>query len=311
MKKFIIILLTILMITAITNMAQNEGRVYLTGSLDDVSKNPVFSPDGNYLAYTKAGYNGIFIYDINNKSFFQLTDEPSAGFAFKWSSDSKHILTRTSRYENLRRYNSVKVFNVVTGEPNQLSAESANMPYLPEWLPGNNLVLLPGQESVDYFETGIGSNYSENEKPIVVYSFYDRIVVRNISKSSETTLQPLNNQQYLNVTLSPDRSKIVFEVYGGNMFVMNEDGSQLTDLGIGYNPKWTFDSKQIVFMITEDDGHNFTFSDIYLINSDGSNKRNITNTKDVIELNPSISPDGRTLAYESYTDGAIYLMNLD
>lgn len=311
MKKFIFILLTILTSAAITNMAQNAGRVYLTGSLDDVSKNPVFSPDGNYLAYTKAGYNGIFIYDINNKSFLQLTDEPSAGFAFKWSSDSKHLLTRTARYENIRRYNSVKVFNVVTGSSDQLSGESTYMPYLPEWLPGNDKVLLPGQESVDYFETGIELNNSENVEPIVVYSLYDRFVIRNISNSSETILQPLNNQQYLNVTLSPDRSKIVFEVYGGNMYVINVDGSQLIDLGIGYNPKWTFDSKQIVYMIAEDDGHNFTSSDIYLINADGTNKRNITNTKDVIELNPSISPDGKTLAYESYTDGAIYLMNLD
>lgn len=311
MKKFIFILLTILTSAAITNMAQNAGRVYLTGSLDDVSKNPVFSPDGNYLAYTKAGYNGIFIYDINNKSFLQLTDEPSAGFAFKWSSDSKHLLTRTARYENIRRYNSVKVFNVVTGSSDQLSGESTYMPYLPEWLPGNDKVLLPGQESVDYFETGIELYNSENVEPIVVYSLYDRFVIRNISNSSETILQPLNNQQYLNVTLSPDRSKIVFEVYGGNLYVINVDGSQLIDLGIGYNPKWTFDSKQIVYMIAEDDGHNFTSSDIYLINADGTNKRNITNTKDVIELNPSISPDGKTLAYESYTDGAIYLMNLD
>jgi Tol biopolymer transport system component len=41
------------------------------------------------------------------------------------------------------------------------------------------------------------------------------------------------------------------------------------------------------------------------------NKRNLTNTEDEIELNPSISPDGRTIVFESYLNGSIYLMNLD
>ena len=45
---------------------------------------------------------------------------------------------------------------------------------------------------------------------------------------------------------------------GGNFFAMNIDGTNLTDLGKGNRPRWSSDSKKIIFTVTEDDGHNFT-----------------------------------------------------
>ena len=56
------------------------------------------------------------------------------------------------------------------------------------------------------------------------------------------------------------------------MFVVNIDGSNLTDLGKGNRPKWSSDSKKIIYMITEDNGHEFTASDIYTINADGTGR---------------------------------------
>lgn len=311
MKKFILVMLACLLSMTASLLAQNTDRIWLTGDTENVSMNPVFSPNGNYIAFTKAGYHGIYIYDISTASIFQITDEPSSGFAFKWSSDSKYILTRVARYSGMRRFNSVKVFDVQSGAGVQLTEESTNMPYLPEWLPGNNKVLLPTKDGAELIDTGIEPFFRENESMLTAYSKYNRIIVQDLLNSTERILEPVKGKEYLNVTISPDRLKIAFEVYGGNMFVVNFDGSGLTDLGIGYNPKWTYDSNQIVYMITEDDGHTFTSSDIYIINIDGTNKRNITNTDDVIELNPSISPDGNKIVFESYIDGTIYLMNLD
>ena len=71
----------------------------------------------------------------------------------------------------------------------------------------------------------------------------------------------------------PIKLKMVFEVMGGNMFVVNIDGSNLTDLGKGNRPKWSSDSKKIIYMIAEDNGHEFTASDIYTINADGTQQR--------------------------------------
>ena len=104
---------------------------------------------------------------------------------------------------------------------------------------------------------------------------------------------------------------MVFEVMGGNMFVVNIDGSNLIDLGKGNRPKWSSDSKKIIYMITEDNGHEFTASDIYTINADGTGRVNITNTDAVIEMSPGFSPDGKSIVFENYNEGSIYLMNIE
>jgi Tol biopolymer transport system component len=310
MKK-IVFLVTLILYAHIMIFAQTNDPAFITGSFEEPALSPYYSPDGSMIAFTRAGYTGLFVYELSTGNITQLTDEASAGFAFRWSSDSKSILCRVARYDDNRKYNSIKIYNIDTGEANQLTEESTSLTFLPEWIPGNDRVILPQKDEVEIFETGKEPFFTENENEIVVYSLYDRIVVRDFSNSDENVLIPFPGSDYLNISLSPDRTKIVFEVYGGNLFVINTDGTGLTDLGKGYNAKWSGDSWQLVYMITEDDGHTFTSSDIYLINIDGSSKTNITSTDEIIELNPSISPDGTSVVYESYNDGAIYLMKLD
>lgn len=309
--KNVFLLITIFLLISIFINAQPNNSVFLTGSTEQPALNPVFSPDGKYIAFTKAGFRGLYVYNRESKQITQLSNELAAGFAFKWSSDSKSILSRVARYEDRIRYNSLKIYHVENGKSVQLSEESTGMQFLPEWIPGNDRVVLPGKDDIKIFQTDKELFLSENEKKLVVYSLHNKIVVIDFSTSTENVLMPFPGKEYLNVVLSPDKQKIAFEVYGGNLFIMNIDGSGITDLGKGYNPKWSADSEHIVYMITEDDGHNFTSSDIFIINIDGSDKTNLTNTGNIIELNPSLSPDGKLLVFESYNDGGIYLMNLD
>lgn len=311
MMKKIVFLVTFILQASILLFSQVNDHLLLTGTVEYPALSPIHSPDGNMIAFTTAGFNGLYIYKLDTGTILKITDEPSAGFAFRWSSDSKSILTRVARYADQRRYNSVKIFHIDTGEVEQLSDESTSLPYLPEWIPGNDRVVLPQKDEPVIFETGKEPFTTENETKIAAYSLNDLIVVKDFSTSEERIINPFPGSNYLNVLLSPDRTKIVFEVYGGNLFVINIDGTGLTDLGTGYNAKWSGDSKQLVYMITEDDGHTYTSSDIYMINVDGSGKTNLTNTNDIIELNPCISPDGESIVYESYKDGAIYLMYLD
>ncbi len=311
MKKIVFLLFILFFSLPILLLAQDNNSVWLTGSLDDISMNPVYSPDGTMIAFTKSNYVGLYIYNLADGSISQLSDEISAGYAFKWSSDSKSILSRVTRYDGTRGYMSLKVFDVASGKSVQISEETSNMPYLPQWSSGNDKVLLPQKDGLKVFQSGKEQSILERQNAIVVYTTYDKIIVEDIANSEVKTLEPLKGKKYLNVTASPDGSKIAFEVYGGNLFIMNIDGTDLIDLDIGYNPKWSADSKSLVYMITEDDGHTYTASDIFIINADGTNKRNLTNTTDSIEMNPSISPDGKTITYESFDDGSIYLSNIE
>ena len=243
-KKCLIILI------AFTSLAftQPSSKIYIAGSIQDISMNAVFSPDGNSIAYTKANYKGLWIFDRVTSSTRQISDEDAAGFAFKWSSDSKSILTRVAKYENLRRYNAVKIFDVETGGSKQLSDYKTIMPYLPMWADGDSKIYLPVKGNDEVLLSGKEKN-NRITSNLIVFEKHNKIIVKNISNNSEQSFEPIKDKQYINLSLSPDGAKIVFEVIGGNMFVMNIGGTNLTDLGKGNRPRWSFDSNKIIYMI--------------------------------------------------------------
>lgn len=307
MKKYLMIF-SILLSSLIS--AQTNYQLLIQGSLEDIVMNPVYSPDGSSIAYTKSGYNGIWIYDLQSKSNTQLTDESAAGFGFKWSADSKSILTRVAKYEEMKRYNAVKIFDIETGESKQLSDYKTMMPYLPVWADGDSKVYLPIKSNDELLISAKEKN-NQIGSSIVAFEKNNKVVVKDLSNNSEQIFEPIKEAQYINLSLSPDAAKIVFEVMGGNMFVMNIDGTNLNDLGIGNRPRWSFDSSKIIYMIAEDDGHDYTSSDIYIINADGTQKRNLTNTSDLMEMNPCFAPDGKSIVFDLVNDGSIYLMNIE
>lgn len=307
MKKLIVVLL----LFAAIPLQGYAQQILIEGIPNDPVMHPVFSPDGNKIAYTKSGYKGIFIYDINSNSSIQITDEDAAGFGFKWSADSKSVLSRVAKYENNRRYNAVKVFDVVSKQPTQLTNYKTMMPFLPDWSDGDSKVILPTKTGVEIFNSGKQKRSTTLKPEVNAFVKSNKIVTRDVEFETEKIFEPIRDAQIINLVTSPDKNKIAFEVMGGNMYSMNIDGTNLTDLGKGNRPLWSFDSEKIIYMITEDDGHNFTASDIYIINANGTQKINITNTSDLIEMNPCFAPDGKSIVFDVANDGSIYLMNIE
>ena len=305
--------ITLLLFIFLTGLvsAQSNYQLLISGSKENAVMNPIFSPDGNKIAYTKSGYQGIWIYDIPNNSSKKITDEPAAGFGFKWSSDSQSILCRVAKYEELKRFNAVKIFDVNTDYSIQLTDYRTMMPYLPEWSDGVSKVILPSKEGVEVYNSGKLNKSVSPTDEVKVFNKYNNIVTRDSKTETEKILKPINDAQILSIVSSPDQNKVAFEVMGGNMYSMNINGTNLIDLGKGNRPSWSSDSKKIIFMITADDGHEFTASDIFIINADGTQKINLTNTEDIMEMNPCFSPDGKSVVFDAYSDGSIYLMNIE
>jgi TolB protein len=76
-------------------------------------------------------------------------------------------------------------------------------------------------------------------------------------------------------------------------------------------PAWSPEGSQIAFSAVSagDGGHR----DIYVINADGTNLQQLTQTKDVDELGPAWSPDGTRIVFQANPNGNwdIYVMNTD
>ena len=292
-------------------LAQSNQPVHLVGSNQDICMNPVFSPDGKSIAYTKANYKGLWIFELTSNSNKQITDEDAAGFAFKWSSDSKSILSRVSKYENLRRYNAIKIYNVGAATSNQLTDYRTMMPYLPNWINDDSEVYLPTKEGIEAYKTGKNKKIQNEALELGSYAKNDKIVVHNFEANTDQITTPIENADIINLITSPDNKKVAFEVIGSNLYSMNIDGTNLTDLGKGNRPRWSFDSNKIIYMIAEDDGYRFTASDIYSINFEGTEKENLTSTNELIELNPCFAPDGKSIVFDVINNGSIYILNIE
>jgi TolB protein len=129
---------------------------------------------------------------------------------------------------------------------------------------------------------------------------------------------------------SPDGRKIAFLSRRGgtlaDVFVMNADGSDQRNLtrkpGNEVAPAWSPDGRAIVFSAVPPGQRLWVggsrsasgpYRDVYVMNADGSNQRNLSHTQEAEEWAGGWSPDGRTIAFSAY-DGQsnrIFVINAD
>ena len=118
---------------------------------------------------------------------------------------------------------------------------------------------------------------------------------------------------------SPDGQTLVFSRFKDkqhNLYRVNVDGTHLLQLtsaptatldAFNVEPAWSPDGQQIVFASDRDGA----FSEIYVMNADGSNPVRLTSGG---AREPSWSPGGEQIAYVASPDGdktEIYVMNAD
>lgn len=266
---------------------------------------PRWSPDGSRIAFTADRYSGLWVMQPDGSDVQQITDEETAGFGFSWSADGGALLARVARMEGYRRYNAVKVFDLTTNEATQLTDYRTLMPALPQWAAAGEKVYLDNKGTLEVIDTGRQAASKQSLDVPVFFIKQDRIATATLSQRVVSEIGPLPEERVLNLVVSPDSSKMAFEVMGGSLHVMNTDGTGLVDLGVGHRPQWSPDSQWLVYMRTEDDGHDFTGSDLYAARVDGSTTVQLTRTPDRLEMNPSWSPDGKRIAYDDR--GTIYV----
>ena len=308
MKYFHLIFLFILF----GNVLMANEPIKLIGDSDNYYMHPVWSPDGSQIAFTESNYKGLWVMNAEGSDPKQISTETAAGWGFEWSADSKSILTRVARFEGPRRMNAVKYFDAVNGNAVQLTEYKSFMPGLPHWVDFDKNILIFNKKRPEKIETAkISEALSQSDFPqYICFLKGNKIAVYNNLSGEINSLDPLDGTGYLNPTISEDGSKIAFEVYGGNLHIMNLDGSDLIDLGIGYTPSWSPDSKRIIYSISEDDGYQFTSSDLFIFDLETMEKTNLTNSAERLEMRPNWSPDGKSIVFDESINGIIYLLEL-
>lgn len=238
---------------------------------------PVLSPDGSKMAYTTADYTGLKVYVLATGRSQTVSTADGAGFDPTFSADGSTLYYRPQSIIDRQKLRSLVEYNLDQKSERQLIAPTRDLKR-PAALDGG-MAVFTGKKLFKSAGTRTAGHY--------VYSvaMEGKIVVCDGNTSRE--LRPYGNQvrSYLWTTLSPDGTKIATYAIGKGVVVLDLDGKVLAELGDFEAPTW-YDNNFVAAARTTDDGHQYTASQIVLLDCHSHRVHNLTDPAEM-GMNPS------------------------
>lgn len=281
-------------------------------------ENPRWSPDGSMIAFTDEGYDNLYVMGSKGGAQKKISSLSGVGYGYSWSADGNEILVRDTRWTGNeaapeRRH---AIYSVsLSGSAVKLTDDAVYMqPAAWRYSPS-------GKKSIVAPDAKINGNLSSlkalpAKKTKAMSKATDAAKVSFIADGESLWVvdnsgnkKKIYNDAAYSPALSPDGKKVAFNAVD-DVCVMNIDGTGLKKLAVGFNPSWVNNS-QIVIERTTDDGHTYLSGDLHLINIESGASKQLTSTSGVIEMQPSVSADGTKIAFISFTDGQVYVGELN
>lgn len=312
-----------------------------------VKSNPMFSPDGEWLAFS-ANYDGntsIYVMSKNGGSPTRLTYHPNEDIMAGWSLDSQQIIFSTSRDTPTLRYTRLYTVAREGGFPEPLPMPMAMRgayapnnrqiaytripePFwswkryrggraVPIWifdLDSYDYTEIPNESSNDTFPCWIDDK---------IYFLSDRHHTMNLfaydTVSKETT-QLTHHEDFDIRSLTAGDGLLAYE-QGGRIHLFDPTSAETNTLHIHIaadlpytRPHYQRASRFIRHAHISPTGVRAVFEargDIFTVPAKKGDIRNITRTPDAHERFPAWSPDGRAIAYFSDANGEYELVLAD
>lgn len=323
MRKQLVILAAACVAVTAMGASPVQGRLEnvkrLTSQSDVKFENPSFSPDGKQIAFTRLGYEGLYVMDANGANLRAISQVPGVGYMYQWSPDSKQILALEASCDQSRtltpNLHAVVVLSVADGERVQITEPLAEVrPAAWRVSAGKmsiatsdkGIMAVPGKIAAD---AAIGANATPSritaDYTVSFITDFDNLYVVDAQGNRKVIY---NGTAFL-PKLSPDGKRVVFCDINDDIRVMGIDGTGMTVVAKGFSPCWVNDT-QIVYERTTDDGHSYESGELFLGNIAAKTEIALTDTPRAIEMNPSVSPDGKQIIFVNHNDGQVYIADL-
>lgn len=244
---------------------------------------PVWSPDGKQIAATGDNYAGIVVMNADGSGARTLTTAPGTGYKMVWTADGKEIVGRTNIYEGARLMHEYKAW-ASDGSAVRTIAGKARTNAAPV-----RSVARKGA-ATDVFTAMTADPGTACYKVSALAQFGDAVVI--------------------NPALSPDGKTVAFQIPGKGMWLIGNDGTGLRSLGLGSNPSWMPDSRNIVYTVVSDNGSVYTASTLYGMDTANGKTTVIVSQSNLIPVQPAVAPDGSKVVFSNTLDASLYIVKL-
>lgn len=265
---------------------------------------PRFSKDDKKVIFSSSNFKGLFSYEIEAKNYSVISTKNGAGYN-PLIADNDKILFRTFELKKGKKYHSINSFSNTLNK-NEILEEDKRFLKLPHQISSQGIYFLENSKPIKKKIEKISVSKSVDINRAVYVEDNNLFLV----DGDETKIiNPLGEGTYVWESLSTDGNNILFTFGNMGTYVCDLNGEILLNIKKAHYPKFSPNGKFISYMIDEDNGTNYTSSDIFIYSLDGKNSYSVTATSDKIEMYAEWSNSGDKLVYHS-TDGEIFVSTL-
>jgi tricorn protease len=312
-----------------------DARQLTTGGHEGL---PVFSPDGNWIAFT-GQYDGnidVFVIPADGGEPKRLTWHPAADIAVAWTPDGKKVLFHSGReaYADLDRLYTVpveggpaEVLPMWRGEDAWFSPDGSRISYVPNQLWQTSWKRYRGGQTTPIYIVRLSDlalekvprENSNDKRPVwlgdTVYFLSDRngpVSLFAYDTKTKAVKQLVDNKGLDFKSLSAGPDALVYEQFGG-IFLYSPASGKSTKVDIriagdlpSTRPHFEKAGDKIQNAAISPTGARAVFEargEIFTVPGEKGDIRNLTRTSAVAERDPAWSPDGKWIAFFSDESG--------
>ncbi len=220
----------------------------------------------------------------------------------RWSPDGLDVIYTKAKYNGLYIVSS-------DGKGIRQLSDEEGIGYNVQWSKdGSKLIVEKDGKKKALDLTGEESSAEGLYDQDMISAKDDNIYLQN-PQTGEYEMLTDSSDKFFDPKMSPDGDKVAYQGLSSGLYIKDLESGEVISLGNGAGYQWTPDGGGLIYNISQDDGMKLLSSDIFYASKDGSQIINITNTPDIIEHNPYISPDGKKITYE--VDGQIFVADIE
>ncbi len=304
MKKLIIFFLVISQVSLAQNIVVSSVK-QLKINPDNASY-PVLSADGTLLVFSSPSYKGLYLYNFTSEKSSEISSVEGAGYQPVITPDNANVYFQKSDFVNNRKFASMYKFSLTESSITQ--TEAATRTLKAPAISGNKIIYKKNDEL-----KSINTNLSAQgikAKAVSSKEIYVTIENQKISlyiDGKKNVLSPAGVESYIWPSVSPDGKRLLAYAIGKGAFTCNLDGSSVKVLGELQTPVW-YNDNIAVGMVAKDDGHVYTQSEIFAVDVNTTQRKNLAPSVSMA-MYPTCSAASGKIVFCTFS-GELYVINV-